>query len=453
MSAANCGGGAATRVAAVYPIRTSSNNRYVVDQNNVPFLIAGDSPQALIGNISTADADLYFANRAGLGFNSVWINLLCTTHTFCNADGTTFEGIKPFLTGDDPDSYDLTTPNPTYFAKVDAVLNLAASHGLNVFLDPIETRGWLTGLKANGATKARAYGQFLGNRYKNFSNIVWLSGNDFFTYDTDPTANTDVYAVMQGIHDFDGHHLQTIELAGRPDGSLDDALTAPLVGLDGAYTYQPTYAQVLKNYNRTAFVPVFLQEANYEGGHNFPPVTGTPSVLRHQEYWAALSGATGQLYGDEIWTVRFAPGWQSHLNQPGAIQFGEMQKLMTSLTWWTLIPDQAHTFVTADYGVFDASDNADDTNNYVTAALASDGKAGAAYLPQGGSITVNMSKLSTITTVQWFDPTNGTFQSINGSPFANTGSQVFSSPGSNSAGDPDWVLVFKTTSATTNSVH
>jgi hypothetical protein len=273
MSAANCGGSkAVTRAVTVYPLKASASKRYMVDQTNVPFLIAGDSPQALIGNISTTDADFYFANRAGLGFNSVWINLLCTAYTFCNADATTFDGTKPFLTGDNPDNYDLTTPNAVYFAKVDAVLNLAAKYGLNVFLDPIETGGWLAGLKANGATKTRAYGQFLGKRYGSFPNIVWLSGNDFFTYDTDPIANTDVFAVMQGIHDFDTQHLQTIELAGSPDGSLDDALTAPLVGLDGAYTYHPTYAQVLKNYNRTAFAPVFLQEANYEGGHNFPTV-------------------------------------------------------------------------------------------------------------------------------------------------------------------------------------
>src|SRR5690242_2534821 len=32
-----------------YPLRTSANNRYLVDQNNVPFMIVGDSPQSLIG--------------------------------------------------------------------------------------------------------------------------------------------------------------------------------------------------------------------------------------------------------------------------------------------------------------------------------------------------------------------------------------------------------------------
>jgi hypothetical protein len=37
---------------------------------------------------------------------------------------------------------------------------------------------------------------------------------------------------------------------------------------DGAYTYYPTYAQVLKEYNRPSFKPVFMEEANYEFEHN-----------------------------------------------------------------------------------------------------------------------------------------------------------------------------------------
>ena len=59
------------------------------------------------------------------------------------------------------------------------MITIAANHGLLVLLDPAETGGWLTCLLHNGATACRAYGQYLGNRYKSFTNIVWLSGNDF----------------------------------------------------------------------------------------------------------------------------------------------------------------------------------------------------------------------------------------------------------------------------------
>jgi len=75
-------------------VKKSANGRYLVDQNNTPFLITGDSPQALIVNLSTNDAQMFFTDRATNGFNTVWINLLCNWYTGGRADGSTFDGIS-----------------------------------------------------------------------------------------------------------------------------------------------------------------------------------------------------------------------------------------------------------------------------------------------------------------------------------------------------------------------
>jgi hypothetical protein len=75
-----------------YPLKVSVDHRYLVDQDNVPFLLMGDSPQALIVNLSEADADLYFADREANGFNGAWINLLCGTYTGGRPDASTFDG-------------------------------------------------------------------------------------------------------------------------------------------------------------------------------------------------------------------------------------------------------------------------------------------------------------------------------------------------------------------------
>ena len=48
------------------------------------------------------------------------------------------------------------------------MINIAAANDIVVLLDPIETSGWLNILRTNGPTKAFAYGQYLGNRYKDF---------------------------------------------------------------------------------------------------------------------------------------------------------------------------------------------------------------------------------------------------------------------------------------------
>ena len=121
-----------------YPLRVGPTGRYLVDRNGRPFLIVGDSPQALIANVSETQADRFFANRQAAGFNSVWINLLCDDYTGGRPDGTTYDGIAPFTRPGD-----LSTPNPSYFARVDDMIRLAAKHRLAVFLDPIETGGWL----------------------------------------------------------------------------------------------------------------------------------------------------------------------------------------------------------------------------------------------------------------------------------------------------------------------
>ena len=81
---------------ATYPLHVSTNGRYLVGRNNVPFLLMGDSPQAMIANLSEIEAGAFLADREANGFNAVWVNLLCATYTGGRADGSTFDGILPF---------------------------------------------------------------------------------------------------------------------------------------------------------------------------------------------------------------------------------------------------------------------------------------------------------------------------------------------------------------------
>jgi chitodextrinase len=419
-----------------YPLKVSANGRYLVDQNNTPFLITGDSPQALIVNLSEAEADAFFADRQAAGFNLVWINLLCATYTGGRADGSTYDGILPFTSPGD-----LATPNESYFARVDHMLNLAAQHGLVVLLDPAETGSFLSVLNANGATKSRNYGRYLGTRYRNFDNIIWMSGNDFQSW-TNPSDDAVVTAVARGIQDNDDRHMHTVELDYQVSGSLDDPNWAPIIQLNASYTYFPTYAQVLTDYNRPNAIPTFMVEANYEFEHNAADL-GTPEILRRQEYWTLLSGAAGQLYGNR-YTWPFISGWQSNLDTTGSLQMGYVKFLFAPRQWYNLIPDQSHTVVTAGVGTYSDSGALGD-NDYLTAARTPDGSLVMAYMPTIRTITVNMSTLGAPAYGSWYDPTNATFTAIAGSPLANTGTRNFAPPGDNSAGDGDWVLVLEAT--------
>jgi len=419
--------------APAYPLKASSNNRYLVDQRNAPFLMVGDSPQSLIGNLTLPEAALYMQNRGRYGINTLWINLLCNDGTACNADGSTRDGIAPFRTPGD-----LATPNPIYFQKVDAVLDLAVKQNMLILLDPIETIGWLKVLRANGIAKARDYGGYLGNRYRRYTNIVWMHGNDFQAW-RDMADGALVRAVASGIRSAAPQHLQTIELNYLSSGSLDASAWALSIDLDAAYTYYPTYAQVLKEYNRRRFLPVFLVEANYEFEHLGNTDGGSPLNLRRQEYWTMLSVAAGQLYGSAF-TWRFPAGWRDKLDTPGVRELSLMKKLFATRRWYALVPDQEHMTVVDGYGQFSAKGSIT-KDGYLAAARTADGSLVMAYMPFARTISVDMSRLARAALGRWYDPTNGTYRQIGTATLPNTGIRQFTPPGKNSTGDSDWVLV------------
>jgi hypothetical protein len=416
-----------------YPLKVGPTGRYLVDRNGRPFLIVGDSPQALIAGLSEPQADRFFANRQAAGFNSVWINLLCDDYTGGRANGTTYDGIAPFTRPGD-----LSAPNPAYFARADDMIRLAARHRLAVFLDPIETGGWLTVLRSNGTANAYDFGRYLGRRYRRYPNIVWLNGNDFQTW-RQSADDALVLAVAKGIRSADPHALQTIELNYLISASLDDPRWRGIVGLDAAYTYAPTYAEVLKEYGRRDHLPVFMLEASYEGEHNPNTSAGTPLRLRMQEYWTMLSGATGQFYGNH-YTWPFSDGWPSYVNTVGSRQMTFVTNLLSPRRWFDLVPDSNHRLVVSGYGT-STTDGANG-NDYVAAARTPDGRLAIAYLPTGHPVDVDMARMAgRRVRAQWYDPSSGTYVTVRGSPFARGGRRVLAVPGKNHDGDRDWVLV------------
>jgi hypothetical protein len=58
-----------------YPLKISPGQHYLVDQNNTPFFIQGDSPWYLIQRLDAADVDTYLSNRWVQGYNSIILDL------------------------------------------------------------------------------------------------------------------------------------------------------------------------------------------------------------------------------------------------------------------------------------------------------------------------------------------------------------------------------------------
>jgi len=416
-----------------FPLRLSANRRYLVDSQNRPFLIVGDSPQALVVRLSVDEATRFIANRALAGFNTIWVNLLSNDYTGGVPSGRTFDGIPPFK-----QEGRLSTPNEAYFARAEAMIRSAAEHGTAVLLDPIETGGWLDTLRANGPYRAYAFGRWLGARYKSLPNIVWMSGNDFQSW-RDPGDDALALAVARGIRDGDPGHLQTVELDfhGLTSSSSDDARWKNLISLDAAYTFLPTYVQIAKAYRRRPRLPVFMVEASYEGEHDYVG----PSTLRRQEYWTLLSGATGQLYGNR-YTWQFVDGWTTHLDTVGSRQMTYVTNLFAPIRWYDLVPDVHHRLVISGYGTYRTTGTVQDSN-YVTAARTEDGKLAIAYVPAGQTIRVDMTKLTGRIRARWYDPSTGKYRKASRSLLRSAGKRSFAPPRANGDGDPDWVLVLQ----------
>jgi hypothetical protein len=418
-----------------FPKGVSANKRYLVDQFGNPYLVNADSPHTLAYHRTLAEVDQYLANRQSYEVNSLWVEVTCTTYISCSTnDGPTVEGYKTFTTDGD-----FSTPNPTYFSKLDQIVQKAQARGITLWLTPVETGGLNDTLNANGTTKAFNYGAYLGNRYKNYPNIVWQHGNDYCF-----NADAGMKAIMDGIRSGGDTHLQTLERCYHKSTTLDDQQWASEVNINESYTYYVTYDNNLEAYNQTPTMPMLMCEAGYEfenagsGGQN------TQLNLRKQEYWTMTTGATGQFYGNNYtwydwdWATESA-----NLNSPGIKQLQYMYDFFKVLPWYNLVPDQSHTLLTGGMGTYDNSTDINilGTNTYATAAMTPDGGTAVIYAPGANSLTVNMSKLKGPVTAKWFDPSTNTYTGISGSPFANTGSHVFTPSQLNGGGDKDWVLL------------
>jgi Protein of unknown function (DUF4038)/Putative collagen-binding domain of a collagenase len=416
-----------------FPAGVSANHRYLVDQNALPYMVNGDSPHSLFVNLTETQADTYFADRQAHGFNAAWIQILCDGYTGGRPDGSTYDGIMPFTTPDD-----FSTPNPAYFARIDDMVTLAGNHGITVFLDPVDMAGWLTAVESNGPTKDFNYGAYLGNRYKDFPNVIWLNGNDFQTW-SNATDDADARAVANGILSSDTNHIQTVELDYVVSSSLDDQSWVPIIGMNAAYTYNPTYAEVLHAYNQTPTMPVTMVEANYEFENYGGPDT-TAEALRRQEYWTMTSGATGQLYGSH-YTWNDGTNWsdeQAHLDTTGVAQYQIMENIFGALPWYSLTPTAS--LVTSGAGTFDSGNMDVLQSNYATAAMTPDGTYGVVYVPTARTIGVNLGLMQGTVSASWFDPATGT---------STPASAPFTTPGTHADGASDWLLLLKASGTTT----
>ena len=409
---------------------------------NQPVLITGEDGWALITELSDADAQTYLADRAGRGFNAIWV--AAADNIYQTNAPQNFYGNVPF------DGADFTNEDATYWAHVDYVVQQAQASGITLMIDPAfpglsSSQGYVQSYLNSSDAVVTAYGTFLGNRYKGYSNIVWLLGGDADT-PNDSGLQTKLSDLATGIAAADPNHLISYEACpvatcGTGSNSSLDIWTGPpsWLGLNADYTqYGQAQAQCAVQYSKSPFLPPFQIEDWYEGEHSM-----TELQLREEAYWEVLSGCyLGRVFGnDAIWTMggpydTMGATWQSQLGSPGSLGQEYLGQLFRSREHWLMVPDTNNTVLTAGYG---------SGTTLSVAARASDGKTIIAYIPNGNAttVTVDMSKITSQSQQAicwWFNPSSGADTLIG--VFANAGYHNFTPPDSN-----DWVLTIDDASA------
>jgi hypothetical protein len=428
----------------VFPLQVSANGRHLMDQQGKPFLYQADTCWKLFLKLTEDEAGEYLRARKAQGFNTIQVML--TGFFEHGVAETNRAGEQPFL-GDT----DFAQPNEDFFAHIDRVVAKARELNLVLAIAPLwagccregwagqDAEGKLKPMNLNGPDKCRAFGRWLGWRYARFNNIVWILGGD-----SDPQESRDVMnALARGLKGGAPHHLMTYH-ASSSHSSSDVWPNERWVEVVMVYTYfrgfnkawnknQPDVYEVgYKEYRKSPPKPFYLGESTYEGEHG---AWGSALQARKQAWWALLSGGTGHAYGSPNW--RGPANWREVIELPGAGSLKHLPGLFHQFAWHTLVPDDENKLAVAGRGEFA-------TNNYATTALAADGSFSISYLPSRRDLTLDLTRFSGPINASWYDPTNGRFVEITGSPIKNHGQRAFTPPDKNAAGDSDFVLVLQT---------
>ena len=437
--------------AAAPRLRVSDNKRFLVTEEGKPFFYLGDTAWELFHRLTREEADLYLKDRADKGFTVIQAVVLAE-----------LDGLK------DPNPYghtplkdlDPTKPNEDYFKHVDWIVNKADELGL--FVGVLPTWGdkfnkkWGVGPEVFNPDNAHAYGKWLGARYKDTPNIIWILGGDR-PMDNDSHIKI-VTAMAKGLKEGDGgRHLMTFHPPGGQNSAkwFHDADWLDFnMWQNGHADNAPAWDRIAQDYDRKPTKPVMDGEPIYEDH----PVAFKPkdfgysnaADVRRLAYWDTFSGAFGHTYGNHsVWQMYdkgrnpingpVAP-WHAVLDHPGAAQMRHVRRLLESRPFLTRIPDPG-LVVTRHVAGTDPNRPTINPGHGLKRIVATRDSGGAyamIYVPASRPFEVEMSRITGgKATAWWYDPRTGESKRIG--EFDTKGKREFTPP--NVGEMQDWVLV------------
>jgi hypothetical protein len=436
-------------------LRVSDNQRFLVTTGGQPFFWLGDTAWELFHRLDRAEADLYLCDRAAKGFNVIQAVALA------ELDGLTEPNRYGHLPLEDQDpARPAVKPGPAndYWDFVDGVMDLATAQGLRIGFLPTWGK-YVTSSSFDGkvdgifnATNALAYGQFLGKRYRDRSNLIWILGGD--KAPSTPEAVAIWRAMARGItlgvtgrEDYDAV-LMTYHTSGP--GHVSDYLhDEPWLDFSSAQSSHGDLVEswrfIEKHWLRQPIKPVIDLESSYPDA--LIPAAWLPESMRaahpstkpsnddharRAAYWAVFAGAFGHTYGhNSIWQMYAPPRkpilsprltWKEALDAPSARQMGFLRRLIESRPMLERVPDQSMLVGRAGEGA--GHQRALRGRDYAMF-----------YTPTRRALEIQLGRISGAKlNASWFNPRTGEVSRIG--EIANQEPRTFEPPG-----DGDWVLL------------
>lgn len=325
------------------------NKRYLMTDKGEPFYYFGDTAWELFHRLTVDEAEYYFSIRAKQGFNVIQAVALAE-----------FDGLTvPNKYGDIPlIDNDISKPNEAYWKHVDKLIEMAADYNLFIALLPTWgdkfNQAWGTGPEIFNADNAYTYGKWIGERYKDQWNIIWMLGGDR-PLDTE-LHHAVIDNMAKGIKESDtGNHLITFHPTGWKS-SVDYVGDRDYIDF---HTVQSSHAtdgyssyKLVRRTGEAVEKPFMDSEPRYEDHPaNFDVITKylwNNDDVRQNLYWNVFEGACGNTYGNHsIWSFTketsdyFPIRWQEALLHKGAWESAYAMKLRYSRSYFDFVRDSS----------------------------------------------------------------------------------------------------------------
>jgi hypothetical protein len=395
-------------------IQVHPDKRYLITADGKPFFWLADTAWELFHRLDENETTLYLDTRKEQGFNVVQAVVLAELDGIHSPNAN---GDSPFL------NLENWAYNEAYFTHVDRVLDLALERDIHIALlptwgDKLFKNSWGTGPEIFTPQTAYNYGKWIGKRYRDRKNLVWVLGGD-----RNPRENSqdiEVWNQMaRGILESQNPENPILitfhPQPANPGGSSNWFHKADWLDFNmhqtGHCPNQPTYEKIAHDLSLSPQKPTIDGEPMYE---EHPKCFNAKELgyseaadIRRIMYWNVFAGAAGQTYGSHaVWqmydldkTPVNAPlkPWHKSLDLEAANQVKHLKNLMLSRDYFNKIPDQSL--------IVESQQN---DESFISASRDSKGRFAIFYFPDGKKVSIDLKNLrGDVFKLTWMDPRTG----------------------------------------------